>query len=502
MGERVFTMKFVGDVADALKALKQVDGGTETTKSKLGGVVKGAAFGALGALAVKFGKDSVGAFREAEHSQAELSAAYAKFPALADTNISELRKLNGALQQKTKFDDDATASAQSVLASFKLTGHQIEQLTPLLQDYAVRTGKDLPTSAEDLGKAILGQGRALKAVGVEFKDTGSTAGNFDQLMGSLRDKVGGFAEKEGKTAAGQAEILHNQFGELEEKVGSVLVPALTKLAGVLLGIVEWFGHLNPAVQTAIGVAAGLVVGVVAISKAIQAWTVVQEALDVVLTANPIGLVVVAIAALVAGIVLAYQHSETFRNIVQTAFGAVADAAVLLKDVAVGAFRTLVDFWLAEVEWIVKGAATAFGWVPGIGPKLREAAKAVEGFRDDVNAALGGLQDKTVNLKVIEHTERIGTGGLQARASGGPVSAGTPYVVGEEGRELFIPDVSGVIVPNGALVGAGAPLAAAGGTALHIEVNVAGSVTSERDLAATIHQLLLDIEKRNGPLWRN
>jgi hypothetical protein len=34
-----------------------------------------------------------------------------------------------------------------------------------------------------------------------------------------------------------------------------------------------------------------------------------------------------------------------------------------------------------------------------------------------------------------------------RASGGPVDAGTPYMVGEQGRELFIPRTSGVIVPN-------------------------------------------------------
>ena len=37
-----------------------------------------------------------------------------------------------------------------------------------------------------------------------------------------------------------------------------------------------------------------------------------------------------------------------------------------------------------------------------------------------------------------------------RASGGPVSAGTPYMVGETGRELFIPDRPGKIVPNNQL----------------------------------------------------
>ncbi len=41
-------------------------------------------------------------------------------------------------------------------------------------------------------------------------------------------------------------------------------------------------------------------------------------------------------------------------------------------------------------------------------------------------------------------------GLPGRASGGPVSAGRPYVVGEVGKELFIPSTSGRIVPNSRL----------------------------------------------------
>jgi phage-related minor tail protein len=35
-----------------------------------------------------------------------------------------------------------------------------------------------------------------------------------------------------------------------------------------------------------------------------------------------------------------------------------------------------------------------------------------------------------------------------RANGGSVSAGTPYVVGERGAELFVPSSNGTIVPNG------------------------------------------------------
>jgi phage-related protein len=80
----------------------------------------------------------------------------------------------------------------------------------------------------------MGQGRALKGVGIDFTDTGSAAGNFDQLVSGLTEKVGGFAEVAGGTAAGKAAILKNQFGELQEKVGSALVPALLKVANVFI----------------------------------------------------------------------------------------------------------------------------------------------------------------------------------------------------------------------------------------------------------------------------
>ena len=51
---------------------------------------------------------------------------------------------------------------------------------------------------------------------------------------------------------------------------------------------------------------------------------------------------------------------------------------------------------------------------------------------------------------------IGGGGAGApgRAVGGPVSAGRPYIVGENGPELFVPSGGGQVVPNGRMGGGG------------------------------------------------
>jgi phage-related protein len=64
----------------------------------------------------------------------------------------------------------------------------------------------------------------------------------------------------------------------------------------------------------------------AAAAASKAWAGAQWLLNAALDANPIGITIVAVAALVAGIVIAYKKSETFRKIVQGAFHAVAGAA--------------------------------------------------------------------------------------------------------------------------------------------------------------------------------
>jgi phage-related protein len=60
--------------------------------------------------------------------------------------------------------------------------------------------------------------------------------------------------------------------------------------------------------------------------AAKAWAAAQWLINAALSANPIGIVVVAIGALIAAFVLAYKTSDTFREIVDAAFDAVVNAA--------------------------------------------------------------------------------------------------------------------------------------------------------------------------------
>lgn len=232
--------KMEGVENEVAKGLGKADSEFEKAGKRQGGlfgsIVGGSMLGALGAQAIMgaisgitgYLGESIQSYKEAELAQVQLSDAYARFPAVTSVSIDSLRALNTEIMNKTRFDDDALASGQATLAQYGLTGEQLAELTPLLADYAAKTGVDATTAADQLGKAMLGQGRALKGVGIDFEDTGSVAGNFQQVMEGLTTQVGGFAETEGLSAAGTAERMKNAFGELQETIGGALLPRIVE----------------------------------------------------------------------------------------------------------------------------------------------------------------------------------------------------------------------------------------------------------------------------------
>lgn len=85
----------------------------------------------------------------------------------------------------------------------------------------------------------------------------------------------------------------------------------------------------------------------------------------------------------------------------------------------------------------------------------------------INAISGLLGPKTGGFLSNVKFNPVAFSGINLRANGGPVSAGSPYIVGERGPELFMPRSSGSIYPNHAMGMGGA----------NIVVNVDASGTS-------------------------
>jgi TP901 family phage tail tape measure protein len=196
----------------------------------------------------------------------------------------------------------------------------------------------------------------------------------------------------------------------------------------LIGLAVWEGIAGAMTALADGTA--LAAGKTLVLAAAQgiatvatgALTLAQGALDVVLDANPITLVVIALVALGVGFYEAWEHSQTFRSIVLDTFSAVETAAKFMwSKVLEPYFNFIIDLWLTVAEVIVKGAADAFGWVPGLGGKLKTAAAAINSFKNDVNASMGGIRNKTFTASVdFAAVANTGKKGLPGLAAGGPV----------------------------------------------------------------------------------
>lgn len=245
------------------------------------------------------------------------------------------------------------------LAGDDLTGFS-QELTVLASDLAAIEGVDTQTAVTALAAGLRGSYEPLRQFGILLSqaevnakavDLGlaETASAVDQTAKTIAAAAliqekgsfanGFFADSTGNLIVEQQK-LKATIEQTTAEMGEAFVPIMEVLVGLFGDFAKW-ARENTDLLTAIVVAVGLFAGAivaanialkayeayqVAIKVASAAWTAAQWLLNAALSANPIGLVVIAIAALVAGIVIAYNKSEKFREIVDTAWGAIKTAA--------------------------------------------------------------------------------------------------------------------------------------------------------------------------------
>lgn len=213
------------------------------------------------------------------------------------------------------------------------------------------------TQAEDIGKDNMPKFLA----GLSGADTalGKVDGRAAQLDKTLNN-----------TASGNLETFKRQAQQAFVTVlGDKAVPALTKLTGGLTGN-------QTAMQAVVGVVIALGVGITALSAAVkvvtivtEAWSIAQKLLNVSFLTNPVFLVIAGIVALGAALVIAYKKSETFRNIVNGAFGVlknvVGGTVTFITGVIVPFFtKKLPGAIGAGISWVKKNWPTILGILTG------------------------------------------------------------------------------------------------------------------------------------------
>lgn len=186
---------------------------------------------------------------------------------------------------------------------------------------------------------------------------------FSGRMSTLKDNVSALT---GELTSGLFAALGDLVVKLNEVVVSFLdsdekMAQLKETIGIATAVVAaagtafltYKGYVAAATATEV-IHTAATTAMTAAHKAAEAGAtglaVAQAGLNAVLKANPIGLVVAALAALAAGLVTAYKTSETFRNAVNSAFASV-------KKIAQNAIGTVVD-WINDLVAKIEGAAAA------------------------------------------------------------------------------------------------------------------------------------------------
>jgi hypothetical protein len=245
------------------------------------------------------------------------------------------------------------------------------------------------------------------------------------------------------------EWVQRMWPQISEAVGHVM-NAVRDVVNVVLAVVMAVWHavgddimnyvgrvfhvIGAVIDAVMGVIRGIIITVLALINGDwgKAWDGIKQIVASVWD---------GIYAIVSGLIGQLKSIiAAGLSIVTALFSAGWDA---VKDVVLGGVRFVVDNFLGLVQTIIDGAAKAFGWVPGIGGKLKDAAADFDRFRDDVNAALGGIKDKVVHVEVRGVDRTIDTSHPGSFAAGG-VTPGGPVIVGEKGIEL-------VDLPRGSVV---------------------------------------------------
>lgn len=299
-------------------------------------------------------------------------------------------------------------------------------------------------------------------------------GNFDMLKQRATELGLVFDEKMAKNA----EQMHTDFQllglvmeSLAVKIGSALAPTLIKA----------FDQMYPYLIKFIDVAGQFIPKAVEFMlKAVQeAWgwfnILKDKAIELYAALNKSGVISFLTGLLKAlwamiqeQLVPAWDnlmealrpHLPMLEKIAEVLGGVL----VIAFTAAIGAVMAIVLTLTTLLEWVTKGidawdkySKKVIDVWGGIKKVVQDTVTFIGGLVDNLlqkwNSMVDAITHPVASIKgaISNFASSVGVNlGISARASGGPVSSGSPYMVGERGPELFVPSGNGAIVPTNAL----------------------------------------------------
>ena len=421
------TVQIVADARQAKKGFDDAGGGLDGLVSKADKAVVGLTAASAGVVAL--GKQ---AFDAASALQQSTGAIESVFAGQAD----QIKALSENAAQAVGLSSNAYNELAAVMgAQLKNMGVSADEMTgktadliSIGADLAATYGGTTADAVSALSSLMRGEADPIERYGVSIKkadiEARLAADGLDNLTGEARKQAetqalmkllteqtssayGAFA-READTAAGQQQRAAAEWENAKAKLGEGLLPIVSAAAEKLGEMAHWAGENPQLFQAVAGAIVGLTgavtgfIGAVRVVKGVtEAWKVAQVALNFVLSANPIGIVVTAIGALAAGVIYAYNHSETFRNAVNNlwtqAKNAWSDMTASVKNFVNNAMEkvgTAAGFFINAYQnvrdWGVNAFSTIVGWIDSFISRVRLAIDWVKSLASNIPVVGGWL----------------------------------------------------------------------------------------------------------------
>ena len=415
MGVSSVVIRIGAQTAEAVAGIRNVDkalGETQTTGQKMQAGIERAAVPAAAAMAglVAVSIQAAKAAAEDQASKERLDSQIRRTTGATEDQISANEKWIDATSRAVAVADDDLRPALAGLVRTTGDVTKSHQLLALALDTAAATGKPLATTSAALSKAYTGSYTSLVKLDPALKNVAVSGASFATVQAALNTQVAGAAKGEAATAAGQYKALQISIHELQESIGAALLPALQAVlpvitqffgmaqghTGVIVALMGAIAGVSGAILVANAALRAYRAAVIAYNVATKlaaavskAWTVAQIALNFVLDANPVGVVVVAVVALAAAIVLAYRHSATFRAVVQSAFSAAKANIVLLLGP--------IGLVIRAFQLLYQNSSTVRSVVTGTMNAIRAAIEAVIGAVERLIDAISHIHVPSIHL---------------------------------------------------------------------------------------------------------
>lgn len=471
-GSRTLKLSILGDVDNLKKSLDSGSSEVSSFGDKLGkfGKVAGAAFAAAGVAAAAYaGKlliDGVKSAIEDEAAQAKLATTLVNVTGATNAQVAAVEAQILKTSLLTGLTDDELRPSFERLVRATGDSDAALKLQATAIDVAAGSGKSLEAVTNALAKAQEGNAGSLAKLGIGLSAAELKTMSMEEITAKLAETFGGQAAEKADTFAGKMDRLKVAFNEGKETVGAFVLDAITPMVSGFVNqviptiqkLAEELGpKLTPVFQTLTGYIQDYVIPTF---KAI--WAFITD------------YIIPALQSYLTPIINGLREAfEKVTGKIEENREKLAPLFTLFKAIA-----TFVrDVYAPVIGKILGAAFSALGTAIGIVIDLFAT------LVDLVNKAFNAIKNIVNFIKNNPVTQFIG-GALETafgggRANGGPVSAGTAYLVGERGPEIFTPGSSGGIIPNRSI---------GGGTVINL--NVSGAIDPE-GTARTIINVLND-----------